>query len=471
MNFKRSIRPLGIVALLFAFSAQLSGENTYPVSSEIATLQSLQNSFRAVSKKVLPVVTEVNVIEVVTQPKSSFPFFGNNREGQQEREFRQPGLGSGVVVRKSGDTVYVLTNNHVVGSADEISIRLYDEREFEAKIVGKDERLDLALVSFTTKEDVPVATLGDSDRLQVGDWALAIGNPYGFEATVTAGIISATGRRPDYGMSSGFTDYIQTDAAVNPGNSGGALANIYGEIVGINSWIASRSGGNVGLGFAIPINVAKRAIEDFLSHGKVVYGWLGVSIADATPQYMPGVREDLKVEDSEGSLITNIYRESPAFRDGLKPGDYVTTVDGKPVRNTMELSVSIGNLPPGEQVALSLFRNGKKMDVAVKLSEREDGDQADANLWPGLIVLSPTDQIKESLDLRPNDKGAVVRQVVPDSAAAIAEVESGDLITKINGRRISDVSDFYSRLNGVNSGDISLTITRKGETLTRIMAQ
>jgi S1-C subfamily serine protease len=228
----------------------------------------LQNAFRQVSQKVLPVVVEIDVVNIIERKTINpfeyffrFPGTPNNVEPQQTQKFRQEGLGSGVIVERRGKKVYILTNNHVVGEADEIKVNLYDGRSFPAKLVGKDPLKDLALISIETKEDVPIATMGNSDDVYVGDWVLAIGNPLGFESTVTAGIISAKGRS---GTGQSFTDYIQTDAAINPGNSGGALVNLKGEVIGINTFIASNSGGNIGLGFAIPINNARRAIDDFI---------------------------------------------------------------------------------------------------------------------------------------------------------------------------------------------------------------
>jgi len=235
------------------------------------SLQNLQNSFRSVSEKVLPVVVMINVVEVKKQAPERgdqpwfYYFFGRpDEDGSQEREFRNRGLGSGVIVRKTGKTFYVLTNNHVVGTAEEISVQLHDRREFKAKLVGKDERKDLAVVSFEAEgEDIPLAVLGDSNSLHVGDWVLAVGNPFGLESTVTAGIVSALGRRG--GPEGNISDFFQTDASINQGNSGGALVNLAGEVVGINTWITSPTGGSIGLGFAIPINNVKKAVEDIIT--------------------------------------------------------------------------------------------------------------------------------------------------------------------------------------------------------------
>ncbi|HTP59626.1 MAG TPA: trypsin-like peptidase domain-containing protein, partial [Spirochaetia bacterium] len=245
-------------------------------------LQAIQYSFREVAKKVLPVVVEIDVTEVVKQQapmQSPFDWFFNQPPGGRgggDRSFRRSGLGSGILVRKGSGSYFVLTNNHVVDQATNISVKLADQRVFRAKVVGTDPRKDLAVVSFDSRDAIPLADLGDSNDLQVGDIVLAVGNPLGFENTITMGIVSALGRRGPSGQVAPNTDYIQTDASINQGNSGGALVNVKGEVIGINTWIAAPTGGNVGLGFAIPVNNVKKAIDDFLSKGKVEYGWLGV---------------------------------------------------------------------------------------------------------------------------------------------------------------------------------------------------
>lgn len=425
-------------------------------------------SFREVANSVLPTVVEINTVEVVRQStprfRSPFDFFFGPGPQQEEREFRRPGLGSGVIVRQDGTTVYVLTNNHVVGEATEISVRLYDEREFEAELVGKDARTDLALVRFTTREDVPVATLGNSDELYVGDWVLAIGNPLGFESTVTAGIVSAVGRSPQPGSPiAGFTDYIQTDASINPGNSGGALVNLAGEVVGINTWIASRSGGSVGLGFAIPANNARRAVEDFITEGRIVYGWLGVSIEDPTDTRLPGVAEALGIEGREGALVLNVHRDSPAAGAGLRPGDFIVSVDGEPVADTRELTRIVGNLPPGRRTEFRAIRGGIERRFTVRLEQRgtEEETSGAENLWPGLAPIALTAEIREQREVPRGTDGVVLAVVVEGSPAAAAGVRRGDIVTRVNGQNVADVGAFYEAMNA-GRGEVSLRVFREG---------
>ncbi len=435
----------------------------------IQTLQSMQNAFRAVAAKVLPSVVQVDVVDVVKNSGADFPnpfefFFGpRNQRQSQPREFRQQGLGSGVVVRRNGDKLYVLTNNHVAGDAEQISIKLQDGRSYKAKLVGKDENKDLALVVFETRENIPVAELGDSGSLMVGDWVLAVGSPLGFESTVTAGIVSAIGRRSVQGAA-GFTDYIQTDAAINQGNSGGALVNIYGQVVGINSWIASTSGGNIGLGFAIPVNNAKRAIDDFITKGKSEYGWIGINMGGLQPQ----AAEDLKLGEAHGAFVYGVFKSSPAEKAGLLPGDLITKVDGKALKDSSDLLLTIGNLTPGRKVELELVRAGSTRRLTLQVAARADEKQLAAQsskVWPGFSVLKITDDVREQLNLGSSDAGLVIGAVDQSGPADVAGLKSGDLVTKVGGREVRDLGDFYKALNNPGAKEILFAIQRQGNNL------
>ena len=333
---KKLTKVLAAASMLLLLSAFLFADPPKKTDSSLSVIEALQNSFRSISNTMLPAVVEVDVTETKTYTNpfggmsNPFEFFFGNGNSDDEskknnqREYESKGLGSGVIVRKTGNTFYVLTNNHVAGSATKISIKLNDGREFEGKLVGADSRIDVALVSFESKDSsIPVAVLGDSDKVQPGDICLAFGAPLGYSQSVTQGIISAVGRS-ETSMSS-MSDYIQTDAAINQGNSGGPLVNIYGEVIGINTWIASSSGGSVGLGFAIPINNLKSAIDSFIKKGKVVYGWVGVQLVDVTDEY----KEELGVKGTEGAFAAEVFSNSPAFKGGIKPGDYIIEVNGK----------------------------------------------------------------------------------------------------------------------------------------------
>ena len=435
----------------------------------IQTLQSLQNAFRAVAAKVLPSVVQVDVVDVVKNSGADFPnpfefFFGPQRQRQgQPREFRQQGLGSGVVVRRNGEKLYVLTNDHVAGEAEQINIKLQDGRSYKAKLVGRDENKDLALVMFETRENIPVAEIGDSGSLMVGDWVLAVGSPLGFESTVTAGIVSAIGRRSVQGAA-GFTDYIQTDAAINQGNSGGALVNIYGQVVGINSWIASTSGGNIGLGFAIPINNAKRSIDDFITKGRSEYGWIGINMGGLQPQ----AAEDLRLGEARGAFVYGVFKGSPAEKAGLQPGDLITRVDGVALKDSSDLLLTIGNLTPGRRVELELVRSGSTQRLSLQVAARADEKQLatqSSKVWPGFSVLKITDDVRAQLNLGNSDAGLVIGAVDQGGPADVAGLKSGDLITKVGGREVRNLGDFYKALNNPGSREILFAIQRQGNSL------
>ena len=430
-------------------------------------------SFRAVAAKVLPVVVEINVVDIVKQPVPDvghgWPWNfllpqdpGQDKNAPKTQEFRQEGLGSGVIVRKTGDTVYVLTNNHVVGNASEINLVLYDKRQYRAKLVGKDPRLDLALVSFTThEENIPVATLGNSNDMQVGDWVLAVGNPFGFMSTVTAGIVSAIGRE-GVGPGNTVAQFIQTDAAINRGNSGGALVDMKGQVVGINSWIASPAGGSVGLGFAIAINDAKRAINDFIEHGVVQYGWLGVSVQDP----YPALATQLGVKGVQGSLIYHVFVNSPADKGGLKPGDFVKSINGEQITDTNDLIRVVGDLPVGKDASFSIIRYGHPMTVTVRIALRQTDSQInkDRDLWPGLTVIPIDDQIRQQLKLSSEVNGLVVADVIDGTPAAVAGIQQGDVVQAINDTPTNNAIEFYRAINESRT-KFDFKLERQGKTI------
>jgi len=441
-------------------------------------IEAMQNINRNVADITLPAVVEINVVEVIRQQVSgnylspwdffgrNFPF-GNPNDNQsrepQEREYRKQGLGSGVLVEHKNNKYFVVTNNHVVGNADEISVRLYDGREFEAKVVGTDNRTDLALISFNSDDDLPLITMGDSDELYVGDYVFAIGNPLGFESSLTQGMVSALGRKAEAGSQiADFTDYIQTDAAINPGNSGGALVNYRGELIGINTWIASQSGGSVGIGFAIPVNNVKRAVDDFISNGKIEYGWLGVSITDLSDAPFQTIAEDLNIGDRKGSLVLNLYKDSPAEKSGLLPGDYIIEVDGQRIEDSSQLSRTIGNLDPGEVYSVKVLRYGEEMSLSVKLEVRTQDVEESPQLWPGFLPMPITDDHRSNLEIPNRIKGMIIAQVQQGSSAQKAGLQPGDVITRINGKSPSSLMDFYRELNESGSDEITFRVYRNG---------
>lgn len=419
-----------------------------------------QQRFRDVARASLPVVVEINTVNTVTRPSGGNPLsrlFGQPDQGEQ-REYQQRGLGSGVLVAREGDRVFVVTNNHVAGEADEIEIVLNDGRSFSGELVGRDELLDLALVAFRTADDVPLAQLGSISDVEIGDWVFAVGNPLGFESSVTAGIVSAKERSVDARSGlSGVTSYIQTDAAINQGNSGGALVNINGEVVGINTWIASRSGGSDGIGFAIPVNMVQRAIEDFIERGEVAYSWLGVITGDANEVLL----NDLDADGVEGAFVHGVFDDSPADRSGLRPGDIVTRVGDQPVRDSGELVRAIAARDPEETVEVEVHRLGASeiLRVSTAVRDQDEGSRAQ-RLWPGLVVQPLSDQIRAQLDLNRRVDGVIVAGVTDDTPAAESGIRRGDVIVAVNGREIASVRDFYERIAAIDTREVQFRVRR-----------
>lgn len=427
--------------------------------------ETLQESFRAVAAMALPSVVRIDVEETRTQTRPQgndtpwFDFFFGEPDGEDGgREFRTQGLGSGVVVRRDGSRYYVLSNDHVVGNADAITVTLDDGTEYSATIVGKDERKDLALVSFESDVDIPVAVFGDSDELQVGDWVLAIGSPFGFQSTVTAGIVSALGRRG--GPDGNISDFIQTDAAINRGNSGGALVNLRGEVVGINTWITSQTGGSVGLGFSIPINNITRSIDDFIETGSVRYGWLGVSIRSVTDE----VAEDMLLPHRRGAMVHHLFRESPADRGGLLPGDFVVEINGTEIEDSDQLVLEVGELPVGRDAQFVVIRYGERITVEVRIAERESERaiaDLNAQLWPGFTVYPITPDVRDEMGIERSVRGVVVSTVENRTPAAIAGLRVGDIITELNDESVRSMVDFYRALNN-GRYELDLVLLRDG---------
>jgi len=453
---------LSILLVSCASAAGKAGEKT-------ESIESLQRSFRSVASEVLPVVVEVTVVEVKKQKTpegGSIPFlpwnFGPEEEGE-EKEFRDQGLGSGVIVQKNNGNYYVLTNDHVVGEADEINITLFDGRSFIGSLVGRDERKDLALIQFENEDNsIPIANMGDSDTLMVGDWVLAVGNPYGFESTVTAGIVSAIGRR---GPFDNISDFIQTDAAINQGNSGGALVNIYGELVGINTWITTPTGGSIGLGFAIPVNNAKKAIQDFMQYGEVRYGWLGVSIYDI----LPSIAKNMGVEIQKGAFIYHVFVGSPADKGGLQPGDIILTVNGEEVKDVDKLILQVGDLPPKEMARFTLNRFGKIIERDVIIGTRVDAEsinELNRNIWPGITILPLGFELNKNLGLPKDKLGVIIREVEKASKMDEAGVRVGDIIAKINNKPVETIKDFYTVINEKDKNSFVLLVERDDERIT-----
>ncbi|HEY9055424.1 MAG TPA: Do family serine endopeptidase [Rectinemataceae bacterium] len=438
----------------------------------LSQAEGVQKAFRYVAKTVLPSIVELDVVDKAetspkTQPTIPFEFFFGPRENDGEDKgprFGQEGLGSGVIVRRSGKTVYVLTNHHVAGNADKITVMMSDGREFEGSLVGSDERKDIALVKFETQDsDIVVAKLGDSSTIDVGDWAIAFGSPLGLVSSVTAGIVSAVGR--DGGPDGNINDFIQTDAAINKGNSGGALVNIRGEVIGINTWIASNTGGSVGLGFAIPINNVKQAIDDFITHKQIQYGWLGVSLLNLTAD--KATARELGVDNLKGAFVAHVFKGGPADKAGVLPGDFITGIGNQPVKSQDELVRKVGDLSAGTTVDLDLVRNGKRMSLKVKVDLRDKNIAAsNKDIFPGLSVISlASDRVDQKKLPSGSAGGVMVTDVLAKSPASVMGVKPGDIIVAVNDRKVEGLKSFYVLLNDPKEKKIRFTILREDQTV------
>jgi serine protease Do len=429
--------------------------------SEYRTLETFQESFNKIAEAILPSVVRIDVITVqkVTERGgrgSPWDFFFNFNQGEggpepQEREYRTGSLGSGFVIEREGNTLYILTNHHVVGQATQISVQFFDGASFDAELLGVDPRKDLAVIKADVGNghpDIKPIKLGDSSSVKVGDWVMAVGSPFGFDFSVTSGIISAIGRTG--GPGDNINDFIQTDAAINQGNSGGPLVNIKGEVVGVNDWIATQSGGSIGLGFSIPINNAKVAIPALKEGKSPEYGWLGITINEVGRLGGKEYAASAGFKQTQGALILGLFSGGPAERGGLRPGDLVLSVNNQKVDDSRRLSYLIGSLAAGETAKIVLIRDGKEMTLDVKIAARADEETTSKQVqevWPGLLPLPLSADLRRELRLADNIEGVVVIAVEPRTIMAVAGLRQGDVITAINGAAVKNIQDFYRALN------------------------
>lgn len=432
----------------------------------IEMLRKTGKAFSSVAREAIPAVVFIEVEQIVEAPGASqyndpFGFFGDDMlrrffgvpGPQQPRQYRREGAGSGFIISKDG---YILTNSHVVGDASSIKVTLHDGREFDAENIGSDPRSEVAIIKIEA-DDLPVVPMGDSADLEVGEWVIAIGNPFGLSETVTAGIVSALGRR-NIGIAD-FEDFIQTDAAINPGNSGGPLLNINGEVVGINTAIYTRSGGSMGVGFAIPINMAQAIKQQLIDTGEVTRGYLGVYLQELTPL----LAESLELKDSEGILIADVIEDSPAEEAGLEQGDIIKKLDGIEVPDTGSFRNEISSRQPETTVELEILRNGKKKNVSVEIGrlEGEDSQASSASKALDEIGMSVGDVTAEIADQLGYDlnAGVVIMNIDPDGKAARTGLRRGALITGVNRTRVRNVEEFNAAITeAIEAGRLVLTI-------------
>ncbi|HWQ91473.1 MAG TPA: DegQ family serine endoprotease, partial [Clostridia bacterium] len=392
-------------------------------------------------------------------------FFGDQFGGRSLRPApglpRQQGIGSGVIVTKDG---YILTNNHVVDGADEVRVGLQDGRELTARVVGRDPKTDIAVIKVEG-ESLPTVPMADSDQVEVGDVVLAVGNPFGIGQTVTTGIVSATRRGGTLGLD--YEDFIQTDAAINPGNSGGALVDAEGRLIGINTAILSRSGGNQGIGFAIPTNLARDVMESIVQDGRVTRGYLGVMIQDVTPN----LAQEFKLKDAQGALVGEVTEGSPAEGAGLRNGDVIVEFNGKKVADSRRLKLEVARTKPGQTVPVKILRNGSAKTLQTTVNELPGSEQVasnnsssgeDTGTLNGVGVANIDNQVRNQLKLPKGLKGAVITQVEPDSAAAEAGLRPGDVIQEINRNPVAGADDAIKLTEKTESKKTLVRVWREG---------
>ncbi len=447
-----------VLCLIIIFAGNLKASQV-PANDNIAMLDRSAKAFATVVKSAEPAVVHVAVEKSVsrqTTTNSPYEFFNDPfferffgpqfrspyRSPDQQKEYKQRGAGSGFIVGSDG---YILTNNHVVEGADKISVRLDDKREFKAKVIGTDPQSDVAVIKIDAS-DLPVLPLGDSDSLEVGEWVIAIGNPFELSSTVTVGVVSAKGRN-HMGIND-YENFIQTDAAINPGNSGGPLLNIHGEAIGINTAIFSRSGGYMGIGFAIPINMAKAIKKQLVQNGKVTRGWLGVMIQDVSED----LAKSFHLEEATGVLVSEITKNSPAEKGGLKQGDVLLNLNGVPLEGVADLRNKIAMTSPDSTIKMDVIRDGEQKSLSLTVGEQPQNMNVLAGkAGPGLLsdmgltLQDLTDELADHFGYQIG-QGVLITDVAPDSPASDIGLKPGQLIEEINRIRVASLSDVKSAL-------------------------
>lgn len=426
----------------------------------VAYARGLSSAFAKIAEEITPSVVNISAVKTRNVLKNNpslqlndpflqpfFDFFGDDftRQFGVPEGPAQQGLGTGVIIDKDG---HIITNNHVIGEADEVRVRLHDGRSLKAEIIGTDPRSDLAVIKIKASNLKP-AKMGDSDKLMIGEWVVAAGNPFGLDNTITTGIVSAKGRSISGGGQ--YEDYIQTDAAINPGNSGGPLVNLAGEVIGINTAIFSRSGGYMGIGFAIPSNMVRHVKESLIKEGKVIRGWLGVGIQNLTRE----LAESFNYNSIKGALIGQIEPNSPAMEAGFQPGDIIVSFDGVEVIDTNQLRNMVAAVRPGSSVKIAVIRDGRKKELSLSIGELPSASvpviagQQDSATELGLKVEALTTELARQLGTSIT-QGIVVTSVTPGSVAGRAGLQRGDIIISVDGMQISTVRKFLNILSGKN---------------------
>jgi serine protease Do len=447
-------------------SAVRSADHPAAAVTKTSDIPMVPANFSDLAEKVRPGVVNIQVVRTVKNAGFGVPFpfrtpfgdfFGPFSDENPHRSPEQQGVGSGFVISSDG---YILTNNHVIDEANQIKIKLADGKEYDAKVVGRDPKTDLALLKAEGASNLQPLQLGDSESLKVGSWVVAVGSPFGLEQTVTAGIVSAKGRVIGSGP---YDNFIQTDASINPGNSGGPLLNTEGQVVGINTAIFSRTGGNVGIGFAIPVNMAKEIVPQLEEKGHVTRGWLGVGIQKITPE----LAKSFGLKDDKGALVSQVANDGPAHKGGIETGDVIIEFDGKKVSEMNDLPRVVASTPVGKAVEVKVLRGGNEVVREVKIAEMEQNEEA-ANVSSstrkplGMTVQNLTPEIAKGLGLK-TETGILVANVAPGSPAAKADIRSGDVIRQVNKKPVKDVEDFKQKIETAKDQETILLLIQRGE--------
>lgn len=442
-----------------------SGAPEIPAAQAVPTVSESSNktplSFSDLTERVKPAVVNISTSKTykgrgrynVPFGQSPFgdDFFDRFFGDMPRREFKQRSLGSGFVISNDG---YIFTNNHVVEQADKILVKISDGKEYEAKVIGTDPNTDIALIKIKPDNSLPVVEIGDSEKVRVGEWVIAIGNPFGLDATVTAGIVSAKGRVIGAGP---YDNFIQTDASINPGNSGGPLFNMDGKVIGINTAIVAQG---QGIGFAIPINMAKSIMVDLKTKGKVTRGWLGISVQDVSDD----MAKNLNHKSKSGALVSDVFKGDPADKAGIKVGDIITEINGKPIKDTHELLLIIAGLQVGHKMMIKAIRDGKEISFQVTVGERRD-DQVQAGVERsgkghfGLATQEITAEIAKQLGI--TKEGVMVTEVQPGSPADEVGIQQQDVIVQVNRVKISSMKDYTREITkAADKKSVTLLIKR-----------
>jgi len=471
-NFKRYLLAPVLVSVLlgtgYGISKAVKAPDAAAAPASKSEIPMVPGNFSELAENIRPGVVNIQVVKKVknvafgSRDFSGNPFgedspfgdfFGPYSQGNPSPAPEQRGVGSGFIMSRDG---YIVTNNHVVEDADQIKVKLANGKEYDGKIVGRDPKTDLALVKIDGASDLHPLPLGNSDELKVGSWVVAVGSPFGLEQTVTAGIVSAKGRVIGSGP---YDNFIQTDASINPGNSGGPLINTKGEVVGINTAILAQG---KGIGFAIPVNMAKDIAPQLQEKGHVTRGWFGVSIQEMTPE----LAKSFGLKEKKGALVSEVVTGSPAEKAGIQQGDVIMEFDGKAVADSQELPRMVASTPVGKSVNVKLWRNGKALDQQVKVSEMEENIEvsktASHNKTLGIAVQNLTPEMARRLRLK-SETGVVVTRVESGSPAADAGIQTGDIISEVNRTPVKSVEDLVQKLEQAKDQNNILLLVQRGQ--------